>query len=112
MVLRESCRFIRDQLDAGGPIGLSALALAGWCLYLRGGTAEDGSPIEVAPDPARDEAMARAAASVDDPASFLDYTDVFGDLGSDERFRTTFVEAIQGLEASGVVASVNSVLGD
>ena len=103
---------VRTQLDSGGPIELSALALAGWCLYLRAGTAENSNPIEVAPDPARDEAMARAAASVDDPASFLDYTEVFGDLATNDRFRSAFVEAVRGLESFGVVPSVSSVLGD
>ncbi|MEL6981919.1 MAG: mannitol dehydrogenase family protein [Actinomycetota bacterium] len=34
---------VRAQLAAGGPVDLCALALAGWCLYLRAGTDERGA---------------------------------------------------------------------
>ncbi len=102
---------VRAQLAAGGPVECSALALAGWCRYLQG-TAEDGSTITPSPDPQLEEAVAHAQAADRDPARFLDFTDVFGeDLPADDRFVTTFTDALISLKTKGVVASVNSVLG-
>ncbi len=102
---------VRAQLAAGGPIGRSALALAGWCRYLQG-TAEDGSSITPSPDPQLEIAIAHARAADEDPASFLAFTEVFGeDLPADERFVSAFGEAMISLKTEGVVASINSVLG-
>lgn len=104
---------VRDQLAAGGPIELSALALAGWCLYLRGGTTVGGEPIVVAADPNREAVMASAARSFADPASFLGYETVFGsDLGSNATFTSAFVDALRCLESVGVVPSITEALGD
>jgi mannitol 2-dehydrogenase len=104
---------VRAQLAADGPIGLCALALAGWCLYLRAGTDERGEAITVADDPDRERAMALAATSSTDPASFLGYEVVFGsDLAADERFAAAFVDAVQWLERAGVVPSIMESLGD
>lgn len=102
---------VRTQLEAGGPIELSTLALAAWCLYLRGGEDENGTVIEVSYDSGRDWAMASAAASVDDPASFLELPAVFGrDLPQNERFVAAFTDAIHRLGSDGVAASINATL--
>ncbi|MEM9564810.1 MAG: mannitol dehydrogenase family protein [Actinomycetota bacterium] len=102
---------IQAQLAAGGPVELSALAIAGWCRYLLGGTAEDGSTIAVAADPSRDEAMARAAAAEVEPASFLGWPAVFGEsLSADERFVSAFVDAVVRLRRDGVVPSIGASL--
>lgn len=101
---------VRNQLRAGGPIELSALALAGWCSYLVG-TADDGRPIVHASDPDLENARAHAMASLSDPAYFLTYSRVFGDdLARDERFRSAFVDALQGLRAGGVRATLAATL--
>jgi mannitol 2-dehydrogenase len=93
---------VRKQLAAGGPIRLATLALAGWCEYLRG-RADSGAPIDPAPDPRLDEAQGYARASEDDPAAFLGFQAVFGeDLPADERFLSTFREAVNGIRADGV----------
>lgn len=102
---------VRAQLEVGGPVELSALALAGWCLYLRAGVDERGSPIDVSPDTARDTAMASAAASVDDPTSFLELRAVFGlDLPQNRRFVTAFTDALHRLQTDGVAASIDATL--
>ncbi len=102
---------VRAQLEVGGPIELSALALAGWCLYLRAGSDEHGSRIEVSPDPALESAMAFAAASVDDPASFLQLEAVFGqDLPENRRFAAAFTGALHRLRTDGVAASIEAAL--
>lgn len=101
---------IRNQLQEGGPVTLSALALAGWCSYLVG-IADDGSPIELAADPDLANARVLAAESLSDPARFLTYRRVFGDdLAGNDRFRNEFVDALSKLRSSGVRATLAAVL--
>jgi mannitol 2-dehydrogenase len=101
---------IRNELRAGGPVQLSALALAGWCQYLLG-VADDGSKIVHASDPDLDTARAFAQKSLAEPGDFLGYTRVFGDdLPLDDRFRTAFVDAVWKLRSDGVRATLAQVL--
>ncbi len=93
---------VRAQLDAGGPVALAALALAGWCEYLNG-TTESGAPIERSSDPLLDAAITHAAASKEDPAAFLSFAEVFGsDLPADRRFVNAFTAAVESLRTNGV----------
>ncbi len=102
---------VRAQLEGDRAIDLSALALAAWCLYLRGGTDEQGVAIEVAPDSAREQAMGIAAASVADPLSFLEFEAVFGnDLPQNDRFVSAFAAAIDRLMSGGVAQAINAAL--
>jgi mannitol 2-dehydrogenase len=101
---------IRNQLRAGGPIELCALALAGWCSYLVG-VADDGSEFVPVSDPDFESARAFAKRSLSDPAHFLGYTRVFGDdLAADERFRTAFVDALGRLRSVGVRGALAATL--
>ncbi len=101
---------IRNQLRAGGPIELCALALAGWCSYLVG-VADDGSEFVPASDPDLENARAFAERSLSDPAHFLSYTRVFGDdLSADERFSTAFVDALVQLRSLGVRTALAAAL--
>lgn len=103
---------VRRQLDADGPVGLSALALAGWCEYLLG-EEEDGTPIDLASDPRLGEAREHARNSQDDPAAFLDFAAVFPpDLANDERFRRAFTDALGSLRSRGIRATLDEFLGD
>lgn len=103
---------IETQLDKGGPVALSALALAGWCQYLLG-TNEAGQEVEIAPDPNLSVAAEFAAASVADPRAFLRYTDVFGPrLGADPVFAPAFTTALASLRANGVHSTLNSWLAE
>ncbi len=91
---------VRAQLAAGGEIGRSALALAGWCEYL-------ATVSDPAPDPQLDRAVAHARRSIHDPATFVEMTDVFGDdLAASPALRTAFVEALRALRAVGVQSAV------
>ncbi len=101
---------VRAQLDRDGPITLSALALAGWCDYLLG-EEEDGDPIDLAEDPRRDEAIEHARASREDPAAFLAFPIVFGDLVDDDRFVTAFTDALRSIRDLGVRATLDDLLG-
>jgi len=101
---------IRNQLQAGGPVTLSALALAGWCHYLNG-VGDDGGELTLASDPDLSTAQEYARASVSDPARFLTYERVFGDdLASNERFRDAFMRALSKLRSAGVRATLDSLL--
>lgn len=101
---------IEDQLDAGGPIRLGALALAGWCEYLNGVT-ESGDAITHSPDPGLGQAIEFAARSQADPVAFVDYLDVLGPtLSTSERFRGAFVDALVELRNDGVRSTIESHL--
>ncbi len=101
---------IRNQLRVGGPVTLSALALAGWCSYLIG-VGDDGRAIAHAPDPDLENAREFAVASLLEPARFLAYARVFGDdVAGSERFRTAFVNALEQLRAGGVRPTLEKLL--
>ncbi len=64
---------IESQLDKGGPVRLSALALAGWCQYLLGRD-EQGRDIALSADPRLEQARSyRRGLALADPAAFLDF---------------------------------------
>ena len=103
---------VRAQVEAGGPVALSSLALAGWCQYLLG-VDGNGDAINLAADPNLAEAVAHAERSVDDPAAFLEFTPVFGaDLADSEAFRTTFVAALQQIRTVGVRSAITHALNE
>jgi mannitol 2-dehydrogenase len=92
---------VESQLERGGQVKLSALALAAWCQYLLGRD-DAGGELTLAPDPRLDEARALARASLEDPASFLAFADVMGPrLGADPRFVSAFTEALASLREVG-----------
>lgn len=101
---------VRGQLQAGGPVGLSALALAGWCEYLNG-TTQHGGVIVHASDPLLAAAVEHADRSRTDPPAFLGFTEVFGDdIPADERFVAAFVGALNLLRTRGVRSAIDSTL--
>lgn len=103
---------VRAQLDAGGPIRLAALALAGWCTYLVG-RAESGRELTLSPDPNLDRARDYARRSEDDPRAFLAFRSVFGDdLPGDERFVDSFTSALRRVRTVGVRAAMDEALAE
>ncbi|MCL4142598.1 UNVERIFIED_CONTAM: hypothetical protein GTU68_024483 [Idotea baltica] len=103
---------VRAQAEATGPLGLAALALAGWCHYLNG-VDDHGNPIDIASDPNLDRARHFAALSVADPTAFLDFDEVFNsDLASSEHFRRAFATALGRLRASGVRSAIDTALDE
>lgn len=98
---------VRHQLASHGDVELSALALAGWCEYLRSETNT------LSADPLLDAATRHAGASAHDPRAFLDFHQVFGDdLPANTRFVTAFETAIERLRTSGVASAITVTLGD
>ncbi len=101
---------VESQLERGGEIRLSALALAAWTQYLLG-TADDGSAIAISADPRLQEAQAFARASVDDPAAMLGFEDVFGPrLPADPRFVSAYTEALASLRERGTYPTLEEWL--
>jgi mannitol 2-dehydrogenase len=102
---------IESQLDKGGPVKLSALALAGWCQYLLGRD-DQGREITLSDDPRLDLARAHAEASRSDPAAFLGLAVVFPErLRQDPVFRPAFVDALTSIREVGVHATLGRWLG-
>ena len=98
---------VRTQLAADGRIAHAALALAGWCEYLARSTGE-GAPAP-SPDPRLDDALKFASRSIDDPAAFLDFDEVFGtSLRSSPQFVDAFVEALSTLRDGGVRSALDA----
>jgi mannitol 2-dehydrogenase len=97
---------VESQLEQGGQVKLSALALASWCQYLLGRD-DSGAELTLAPDPRLEEAQAFARVSLDDPAAFLGFEDVLGTrLGVDPRFVSAFTEALASLREAGVYVTL------
>jgi len=96
---------VRAQLEAGGPIGLSALALAGWCEYLA------GPPERLASDPMLDLGVSHARRAQHNSAAFLDFPEVFGDdLPRSQRFSDAFDQALRSLRERGVESAIYEAL--
>jgi mannitol 2-dehydrogenase len=103
---------VRAQLARGGPVDLSALALAGWCAYLLG-RADDGSAITLASDPDLESARSYATNSTEEPSNFLEYRSVFGDdLPRDPRFVESFTKALRSLRVVGVRSTLDVLVPD
>jgi mannitol 2-dehydrogenase len=91
---------IADRLTAG--LGIDGLALesALWCRYCFG-TTDSGQVIE-ANDPNWDRLVPVARAARDDPMAWLRMTDIYGEVGRSEVFRTRFASMLQALWIDGV----------
>jgi mannitol 2-dehydrogenase len=96
---------IERQLELGGPVDCTALALAGWARYLATTPSE-----ERAPDASGDDAAAHAMSSLDDPPVFLGFGEAFPpSLRDDERFREAFTRATRSLAVSGPIGALEKL---
>ena len=94
---------IRARVASGESAARGALALAGWCEYLVRTTTP-------AADPLLDQAVEYAKLSVDDPAAFLGFSEVFGsDLPASPGFVEEFCRALAALRTDGVEHSITSI---
>ncbi len=99
----------RENLAAGRPVALTALAVAGWMRYVAG-VDERGAPIKVS-DPLAGRFAGIAAAHPGDPAALarglLGLTAVFGDdLAHDRRFAGAVGDWLAALYADGADRTV------
>ncbi len=99
------------QLQKNGSVRMLALALAGWCRYLRG-VADDGSTLTLSFDPYLDEAVDLARRSVTDPRIFLGYERAFGpNLVKSPRLLDTFSSALSDLDQYGSLVTLQRWAG-
>jgi mannitol 2-dehydrogenase len=93
---------VERELELGGPVECSALALAGWARYLA-----VTPPAERAPDPRGERAAELALRSLADPLAFLELDEVFTPaLRDSERFRDAFGAASRTLAEVGALAAL------
>ncbi|PNH79936.1 mannitol dehydrogenase family protein [Arthrobacter sp. AFG20] len=98
---------IREQLELSGPIDRAALVVAAWSRFLEG-TDEEGQPIEIT-DRRLEALQAAVRTDQDDPGSFLNLPEVFGDLGQNARFVAAYCQAREALKRSGARAAVQDL---
>ncbi|MBO1027874.1 mannitol dehydrogenase family protein [Micrococcus luteus] len=100
---------IRENLEAGRPVGLSAAIVASWARYAEG-VDEAGAPIDVV-DQRREAVMAAAAAQRDgDPLAFLRQEDLFGDLAERPAFTEPYLRALTSFQERGARATLEALL--
>jgi mannitol 2-dehydrogenase len=98
----------RDRLKAGADVTGLALESALWCRYCAG-TTEAGEPFTL-DDPNADRLTPVALAAKDNPASFLDLRDIFGDVADASLFRSRFEAALSSLWRDGTRATLQRYL--
>ncbi|SDL36812.1 mannitol 2-dehydrogenase [Modicisalibacter muralis] len=99
---------VREQLERGGDIRLSAAVVASWARYAEGDD-EQGEPIVIV-DRLKDELMAAAKDNRQRPTAFIENRRVFGDLIDDARFREAYLDALKRLHTQGARATVEALV--
>ncbi|RPE78487.1 MULTISPECIES: mannitol dehydrogenase family protein [unclassified Frondihabitans] len=92
---------LRDQLVSEGPIERICLVVAAWSVYL--------SRDEGVVDSRHDRIVAAARREESDPGALLDVAEVFGDLGSESRFRARYLSARGMLLAEGPIPAISAL---
>ncbi len=100
---------IREQLDAGGEIKLSAAIVASWARYAEG-VDEAGQPIAVI-DALRDELIPIAQSQFEHPMAFIQNRALFGDLADNERFTDAYSAALTSLHTVGAHETLRALVG-
>jgi len=100
---------VRERLEHGGSVALSAAIVASWARYAEG-IDEDGREIDVV-DPLRDELIPIARMQDDDPTAFIENRALFGDLVDHQGFRDPYVETLSHLKSNGARATLAWILG-
>ncbi|OBF98332.1 mannitol dehydrogenase [Mycobacterium sp. 852002-51152_SCH6134967] len=99
---------VRENLRTGAPIRLSAATVASWARYAEG-VDEQGQPIDVQ-DQLADVLVPLARTQRDNPTAFIESTDLFGDLASDQRFVDAYVWALNSLHRDGARATLEALM--
>ncbi len=99
---------LRDALQSGRSIDGLALVSALWCRYCHGETESGQAIAPNDPNWSRLTTQARQARQM--PEAWLAMQDVYGDLGTNQRFRDSFTLALQRLWRSGTRASLDHYL--
>ena len=95
---------VRQNLDAGGAVRLSAAICASWARYDEA-VDEQGAPIRVV-DRLADELKAVAATQREHPTAFIENRVLFGDLAERPAFRDAYLEVLRSLWDRGSAATL------
>lgn len=100
---------IRENLESGAPIELSAAVVASWARYAEG-VDEQGEPIDVQ-DQLAEILVPIAKSQREHPTAFIENTDVFGDLAQQPRFVEAYLSALDSLHRDGARATLEKLVG-
>jgi mannitol 2-dehydrogenase len=99
---------IKEALTTGRPHALLDLAVASWLYYLRGKD-HNGNIFEIV-DTRKERLQELVRVSGNDPRPLLGEYEVFDALGQSEEFAVSLENALERLESSGPLVTVNSYL--
>jgi mannitol 2-dehydrogenase len=99
-----------DRVQGEQSVNGLALVSALWCRYCYG-TTESGKTIEPN-DPSWVRLTAQARKAKENPAAWLEMTDIYGDLAKAPRFREAFVHALSTLWDIGTEATLKRYLAN
>ena len=97
-----------DNLASGGPVQLSAAAVASWARYAEG-VDEWGEPYEVL-DQLADSLIPIARSQRENPCAFIEITAVFCDLAHQPRFVEAYRWALDSLHSKGARATLEALV--
>lgn len=99
---------VRENLETGAPIRLSAATVASWARYAEG-VDEQGVPIDVQ-DQLAESLVPIAKSQLDNPRAFIENTAVFGDLAQQQRFVEAYLWALDSLHRDGARATLEALM--
>ena len=100
---------IRENLESGAPIRLSAATVASWARYAEG-VDEQGEPIDVQ-DQLAETLVPLAKSQLENPLAFIQNTAVFGDLAKHDRFVEAYLWALDSLHRDGARETLEQLVG-
>lgn len=99
-----------DRVKGNSLLTGLALVSALWCRYCYG-TTDSGAVIEPN-DPNWDRLTAQAEKAKDNPAAWLEMTDIYGDLAKAPSFIAAFTKSLNSLWSIGAKATLEAYLSD
>jgi mannitol 2-dehydrogenase len=98
---------IRENLDAGRDVTLSAAVVASWARYAEG-VDEQGEPITVV-DRLADTLQQIAAQQRENRLAFVENRELFGDLATEPAFTEPYLNALNSLHRGGARATLEAL---
>jgi mannitol 2-dehydrogenase len=100
---------IRENLAAGRNVTLSAAIVASWARYAEA-VDEQGQSIEIVYR-LKGRVTAAAQRQLDQPLAFITDPELFGDIATDGRFTTPYLNALNSLHNNGSRATLQMLVG-
>ncbi|KAA9369638.1 mannitol dehydrogenase family protein [Ochrobactrum quorumnocens] len=101
---------VTDRLAKGHSVAGLALVSALWCRYCYG-TTDSGAVIEPN-DPSWDRLVKHAVLAKDEPLRWLEMTDIFGSLASNQAYVAAFSAALKRIWHDGTAKTLERYLAD